>query len=92
MAYCKAIHPADGGVADPVSQRAAETPRQHAADLQRFMNDQRNGDLVGLGAHSDNPAQRLFFRDRFYARRLTQRRLASPPRSRACSIPGRFFT
>jgi hypothetical protein len=34
-------------------------------DLQRFMNDQRNGDLVRLGERSDNPAQRLFFRDRF---------------------------
>jgi hypothetical protein len=37
-------------------------------DLQRFMNDQRNGDLVRLGARFDNPAQRLFFRDRFYAK------------------------
>jgi DNA helicase HerA-like ATPase len=37
-------------------------------DLQRFMNDQRNGDLVRLGERSDNPAQRLFFRDRFYAK------------------------
>ena len=35
-------------------------------DLQRFMNDHRNGDLVRLGERSDNPAQRLFFRDRFF--------------------------
>ena len=35
-------------------------------DLQRFMNDHRNGDLVRLGERSDNLAQRLFFRDRFF--------------------------
>src|SRR5512147_392806 len=42
-------------------------------DLQRFMNDQRNGDLVRLGERSDNPAQRLFFRDRFYAKTFDPR-------------------
>jgi hypothetical protein len=41
-------------------------PGSTLLDLQRFMNDARNGDLVSLGARSDNPAQRLFFRDRFY--------------------------
>jgi hypothetical protein len=43
-------------------------------DLQRFMNDQRNGDLVRLGERSDNPAQRLFFRDRSATARWTSER------------------
>jgi type IV secretory pathway TraG/TraD family ATPase VirD4 len=37
-------------------------------DLQRFLNDEKNDDLVALGKQSQNPAQRLFFRDRFYER------------------------
>jgi hypothetical protein len=37
-------------------------------DLQRFLNDEKNDDLVSLGKQSQHPAHRLFFRDRFYER------------------------
>lgn len=43
-------------------------PDSTLLDLQRFMNDERNSDLVELGKASQNQAQRLFFRDRFYER------------------------
>jgi hypothetical protein len=56
------------------------------------MNDQRNGDLVRLGERSDNPAQRLFFRDRFYAKTFEATKASIATKIRACSIPGRSFT
>jgi len=34
-------------------------------DLQRFMNDEGNADLVELGKHSDNPGQATFFKTLF---------------------------
>ncbi len=37
-------------------------------DLQRFLNDERNEDLVNLGKRSTNEAHRNFFRHRFYER------------------------
>jgi hypothetical protein len=40
-------------------------------DLQRFMNDDKNDDLVQLGAQSDIRTHRLFFQDRFYERTFT---------------------
>ncbi len=37
-------------------------------DLQRFMNDDKNQDLVNLGTQSNIIAHQIFFRDRFYER------------------------
>jgi len=37
-------------------------------DLQRFMNDEKNQDLVSLGAQSNIIAHRIFFQDRFFER------------------------
>lgn len=41
-------------------------PGSTLLDLQRFMNDERNEDLVELGRRSHNEAHRIFFCDRFY--------------------------
>jgi hypothetical protein len=40
-------------------------------DLQRFMNDEKNDDLVELGTQSEIKTHRIFFKDRFYERTFT---------------------
>ncbi len=41
-------------------------PNSNFSDLQRFMDDNNNQDLVALGAQSPNPQHRTLFQTRFY--------------------------